>query len=118
MQKRLHKRFAGHHTDTLAKIHAVVCTVREPQGVYWHASRIGNEGTAPLLLKRLRLDYGARKPVTPPQGFLCTHGHLIEAQRDYQYLRRQLLSQVGSIVGRESNAFSRHSVPWMDRSCG
>jgi hypothetical protein len=45
---------------------------------------LGNEETLPLLLERLRQDYGESAPVLPPgtkQGFVCTHVHLVDAIR-------------------------------------
>ena len=45
---------------------------------------IANEDTLPLLLERLRIDYGSTEPVLPPgvkAGFVCTQVHLVDALR-------------------------------------
>jgi hypothetical protein len=62
--------------------------LRNPKGDshddYASAIYIGNEQTVPLLLERLRRDYGATEPIPPPGrqfGFVCTQVHLVEALR-------------------------------------
>jgi hypothetical protein len=66
--------------------------LRQPPGLsdaarhdaYLSLIGFGNEQTVPLLLERLRIDYGATEPVPPPGkqlGFICTQGHLVDALR-------------------------------------
>jgi len=69
---------------TLAELHEVLRTTKEPHDAYLEVTSLGNEATVPLLLDRLRLDYGEKEPTPPPGrqfGFICTQGHLIEALR-------------------------------------
>lgn len=45
---------------------------------------LANKETVPLLLERLRIDYGPTEPVPPAGkqfGFVCTHVHLVDALR-------------------------------------
>ena len=72
------------HADNLEELHKVLRNSREPHDAYLTAEEIGNEETVPLLLDRLRLDYGpSEPPVTPGkvQGFICTQIHLADALR-------------------------------------
>jgi hypothetical protein len=51
---------------------------------YAEAMYIGNEQTIPLLLERLRQDYGATEPAPHAgaiPGFICTQVHLVDALR-------------------------------------
>ena len=56
----------------------------DPHDDYISAIYIGNEETVPLLLERLRQDYGATEPTPRPgfiAGFVCTQVHLVDALR-------------------------------------
>jgi hypothetical protein len=74
-----------HEPDTLPELHEVLRNSREPHDAYLRVRGIGNEGTVPLLLRRLRLDYGASEPMEVPgkvRGMICTQAHLIDALRE------------------------------------
>ncbi len=69
----------------LAELREELRQYPEPHDAYLALIELGNEETVPLLLDRLRLDYGASEPAPLPPGkmygFICTQGHLIEALR-------------------------------------
>jgi len=69
----------------LTELHEELRQYPEPHDAYLALIELGNEETVPLLLDRLRLDYGASEPAPLPhgmmRGFICTQGHLIEALR-------------------------------------
>jgi len=70
--------------DTLAELHEILRNVREPHDAYARIEKLATEETVPLLLERLRIDYGAAEPVQVPgrlQAVICTHAHLISALR-------------------------------------
>jgi hypothetical protein len=54
---------------------------------YFGAPQIGNEETVPLLLERLRVEYGAAEqdernaPPGTEFGYVCTHVHLVDGLR-------------------------------------
>jgi len=69
---------------TLPELHRILRTSAGPHDAYLQLPETGNEQTVPLLLDRLRLDYGVSEPVEVPgwgQGIICTQGHLIDALR-------------------------------------
>lgn len=70
--------------DTLPELHEVLRNSREPHDAYIRIAEIGNEETVPLLLARLRLDYGASEPTDVPgvaRAMIDTQAHLISALR-------------------------------------
>lgn len=69
---------------TLDQLHDILHKYPEPHDAYLALEELGNEETVPLLLERLRLDYGATEPTPPPGtqfGFICTQVHLVNALR-------------------------------------
>lgn len=73
----------------LRRLHDIL---RQPPGpndaarhdAYLSLIGIGDEETVPLLLERLRIDYGTTEPVLAPGlklGFVCTQVHLVDALR-------------------------------------
>jgi outer membrane protein assembly factor BamB len=69
---------------TVEELHLVLRKAREPHDAYLSAAYLGNELTVPLLLRRMRLDYGSSEPVLPPgmvAGFSDTQEHLADALR-------------------------------------
>ena len=73
--------------DALRRLHNSLHQSLDHHDAYLSLIGLGNEETVPLLLERLRIDYGETEPIrpTPPLGvhlgFICTHVHLIEALR-------------------------------------
>lgn len=67
---------------TLEQLHDVLRKYPDPHDTYIEIAPIGNEESVPLLLERLRLDYGDWEE-SPPSGvgraFVCTRFHLINA---------------------------------------
>ncbi|MGA8144291.1 MAG: hypothetical protein WB987_10420 [Candidatus Acidiferrales bacterium] len=69
------------------------------KNAYLHASYldiapIGNKQTVPLLLGRLRHDFGAFESGAPSgigMAFDCAHAHLIEALRDITYISETVI---------------------------
>jgi hypothetical protein len=68
---------------SLTELHEELRQYPEPHDTYLALIELGNEETVPLLLDRLRLDYGASEPPPLPlnmvRGVICTQAHLIEA---------------------------------------
>jgi outer membrane protein assembly factor BamB len=68
--------------ERLERLHKVLRD-GENHDAYLYLATLGTTETVPLLLDRLRLDYGIYEP--PPAvlyGFPCTRAHLIDALRD------------------------------------
>jgi PQQ-like domain len=69
---------------TLDELHDALRKHRNLHDEYLYIARIGNEQSVPLLLERLRLDYGASEPIPPPgmvYGLDCAQVHLVDALR-------------------------------------
>ena len=69
---------------TLDELHSELRTHSNLHDTYLHIATVGNEKSVPLLLERLRKDYGASEPVLRPgmlEGFDCAQLHLIDALR-------------------------------------
>lgn len=70
--------------STRTELHETLRRGGSLHDVYFAARRLGDETTVPLLLARLRLDYGASEPIPPPgriYAVICPHAHLIDALR-------------------------------------
>lgn len=68
----------------LVTIHARLRKYHDLHDEYLRVAAIGNEETVPLLLNRLKKDYGATEPVIPPGkafGGDCAQFHLVDALR-------------------------------------
>jgi hypothetical protein len=70
--------------EALERLHEVLRTDSNLHNVYLEIAGVGNEQSVPLLLERLRLDYGSLQlgdPSGAGMGFDCAQVHLIDALR-------------------------------------
>jgi hypothetical protein len=81
-RKKQDKLFAGYHIESLTRLNEVLRKYSGLHDAYLHAGEIGNEETVPLLLNRLRLDFGDTEPVDRTRGIDCAQGHLALALRE------------------------------------
>src|SRR6267142_2334923 len=68
----------------LERLHEILRTQSNLHDVYLEIVGVGNEQSVPLLLERLRLDYGSLQlgdPSGAGMGFDCAQVHLIDALR-------------------------------------
>ena len=66
----------------LTRLHQILRTQSNLHDEYFEAGEVGNEQTVPLLLNRLRSDYGAVEPIPQPgllYGIDCAQDHLVSA---------------------------------------